>query len=120
MDDYLGVGLGAHSFMNGVRFSNETDLNKYIQNKGHDQRIWIYENTLKDHISEYIFTGLRKIKGIQMTDFEQKYGKSILYLFEKELSKLKEQKLINIDNGWLKLTEKGIDISNCVLADFIL
>lgn len=120
MDDYLGLGLGAHSFIEGERFGNETDLERYINNKGHEQRIFKYQNTFNDNVSEYMFTGLRKSEGISARDFEMRFRKSVYSIFNRELLKLQKEKLIDADGDRIRLTPKGIDISNYVLSEFIL
>lgn len=134
MADYLGFGLGAHSFLEGVRFSNVTDLKEYMNigrnlvSEDHrqisEQEVspyisWQHRNTKKESISEYLFTGLRKMQGIELSDFEQRFGNRLEGLYGDVLKKHLTAGLIEEEDSYLRFTEKGIDISNRVLADFI-
>jgi oxygen-independent coproporphyrinogen III oxidase len=136
MDEYLGLGLGAHSYINGWRFSNETDLVSYMD-LGHQltkqsnekQRnlhnspfvVWENENTRQDDISEYLFTGMRQIEGISLDHFQRKFGVPILEIYASEISKHIKAGLLKNDlsNGRLRFSDKGIDLSNSVLKDFV-
>jgi oxygen-independent coproporphyrinogen-3 oxidase len=115
-EDYLGLGLGAHSFVEGMRFSKITDLDRYIKNP---QVEWEHKNTREDNISEYMITGMRKMSGIDMEDFKIRFKMPLESLFGELLKKYQNDGLIDISDGWLCFTEKGIDISNKVLAEFV-
>lgn len=138
MGDYLGLGLGAHSFVKGIRFSNVTDLSRYIQvgmqNNGcgnkksdHDGTDspfleWCHINSNEENISEYMFTGLRRLAGIDMNDFEIRFGRRMEDVFSTNWRRIKkyidEGYLIEL-NGTLRLSIKGIDISNAILREFV-
>ncbi|MDD3168600.1 MAG: radical SAM family heme chaperone HemW [Eubacteriales bacterium] len=126
MEDYLGLGLGAHSFMDGIRFSNGTDLKGY-GNIGHVDAFptrdsfmqWEHRNTEEESISEYLFTGLRKIRGIDLADFSKRFGADLESVYGETLDKHLRSGLIQIESGRLRFTKKGIDLSNTVLADFV-
>ncbi len=118
MSDYLGIGLGAHSYIGQERFSNTKDLNRYEEST--QSRVeWRHKNSIDDEISEYIFTGMRKVKGISFKDYEMRFGESIFKRFEKQLNKLIKSGLIDSTSGGIKLSLKGIDISNYVLSEFV-
>ncbi len=119
MEDYLGLGLGAHSYMNGIRSSNTVELNRYKQSQFIE---WRHENTKNDDITEYIITGMRKRNGIDLEDFERRFQKPIEDYFPENWFKLENY----IAEGYLKkseknmhFTEKGIDISNTILTEFV-
>jgi len=122
MEDYLGIGLGAHSFLDGIRFSHTRDLASYCKGSRDD---WRYENTYKDNISEYIFTGMRKIGGIDLIDFESRFGKCLIEIYENERSVLDaldqyvREGYVQLEGGKMRFTSKGIDISNTILAEFV-
>ncbi len=122
MEEYLGIGLGAHSYLRNLRFSNERDLNKYIQNANNmeDNRIWIYQNKIKDDISEFIFTGLRKRKGICLNDFNERFKGSIEQFFPKEIDNLLSGNWIEIKENQMMLTDRGVDVSNSIMSKFII
>ncbi|MBE6036935.1 MAG: oxygen-independent coproporphyrinogen III oxidase [Clostridiales bacterium] len=117
MEEYLGLGLGAHSYLEGKRFSNTTDLEDYIANGG--GVVWTYENTEADNISEYLFTGLRKVAGISLSDFEARFGKKLTDVYGKEVEKHIAGGLLVQEGDMLHLTAKGLDVANTVLCDFV-
>lgn len=127
MEDYLGLGLGSHSFVEETRFCNTRDMQDYIQllTSGFDTASWVIEkhkNTVKDTQSEYIFTGLRKLSGIQLAYFKKRFGQELFeaYPQQKELiEKYVEQGYMVLNNNVLRFTLKGIDISNHILAEFV-
>lgn len=140
MEEYLGLGLGAHSFLEGTRFSNKTDLNEYISTGGlFDDRGYAaagtgglqmegeespfiaqrHRNTREDNISEYLFTGLRKIQGIELLDFKEKFGEELEAIHGEVLKKSLENGLMEITGGRLRFTNRGLDISNTVLKEFV-
>lgn len=117
MGDYLGLGLGAHSYLEGWRFRNQGDINTYINKIYRPKEI--YQNRREDDICEYIITGMRKIGGISLKDFENRYGVSFHHLYESIMGKHLNDGLLELDRDYLKFTAKGIDVSNKVLVDFV-
>ena len=63
--------------------------------------------------------GLRKINGVSIKEFKNKFGENPIYIFRKELEKLEKMKLIQIDGDEIKLTNKGIDLANIVWQEFV-
>lgn len=106
--DYKGYGLGAASLLGNVRFSNQTDLQEYLTGnfKGSEERLT--EQAIRE---EYFFLGLRKTEGVVPGIYREHY--------EKLMEKLQMQQLLAEKNGKMYLTEKGIDVSNYVLAQFL-
>jgi oxygen-independent coproporphyrinogen-3 oxidase len=134
MDEYLGLGLGAHSFLDGTRFSNETDLERYIradmrnngvpgQEGGGPFAVWSHHNSREDSISEFLFTGMRKTEGVSLKDFAARFGQPVEEIFSADWRRIqrfiKEGYLIRSGDN-MHFTEKGIDISNTILTEFIL
>ncbi len=122
MDEYIGIGAGAHSYFQGRRFSNETDLNKYIKNANDnlDNKVWEHQNTRNDEISEYIFTGLRKIQGIDLDDFTKRFNLNIYDCYKEQIHQFILGKWMVKKNNQLMLSNKGLDISNRIMSEFIL
>jgi oxygen-independent coproporphyrinogen-3 oxidase len=118
MDEFLGLGLNAHSYINKARSSNISNLQDYIKNAG-SFKIWEHKNDIEDEISEYIFTGMRKTKGISLNEFQTTFNLELESKFSDEIKKLTIEKLIISHNGFLRLTDKGINISNYVLSHFV-
>ena len=122
MDDYLGVGLGAHSYIDGVRFGNIRDLEKYIGLNLENPREFCRVNSAGDDMSEYMFTGLRMMKGIDLGDFESRFKKPLKDAYKGEwpaIERYIDGGFLILDGGRLKLSEKGIDISNRIMSEFV-
>ena len=145
--EYIGLGVAAHSYINGIRFSNTTNLPKYLKNekfeipnekeieelkKKIDKQNNEYKLPLKigiktiheiqneeDMQNEYMILGLRMLDGVKISEFKQKFVENPIYLFRKELEKLVDEKLIEIDLDNIKLTRKGLDLANIVWEEFI-
>ena len=133
LEPYLGLGLGAHSYFKGRRTGNETDLAIYLATAQADEEkscaedtdspfvVWSHQNTIPDDIAEYIFTGLRKTEGISASDFAKRFDLSLEERFANEIKGNMDKGLLIIDRDGdhIKLTPEGIDLSNCVMADFV-
>lgn len=121
--EYLGFGLNAHSYLKSMRYSNIDNLEEYIENveKGALEKNKIIHElqTVDECKKEYMLLGLRKIDGVNITDFKNKFVDNPLYLFRKELNKLVEENLLEIDDNNIKLTNKGIDLANLVWEEFV-
>lgn len=143
---YVGFGVAASSYVNGVRYSNTSDLEKYLSVKTSDIDIVegnitrsneieteigrgldgfenvrvIEENQNKfDMEKEFMILGLRKLDGVSISKFEEKFGENPIYLFRNELNKLVEEDLLEIDLDYIKLTSKGLDLANLVWEEFV-
>jgi oxygen-independent coproporphyrinogen-3 oxidase len=120
MDDYLGFGLGAHSYIGGRRFSNTEFLSDYVKADNADRMVsGYYNNTRGDEISEYIWLGLRRIKGIDLGDFSERFGVDFMSLYAEETENLISRKLLTRDGNNLRLTQLGLDLSNIVFREFV-
>lgn len=116
-EDYLGFGVSAHSFLNNKRFNNTNSLKEYINNKFIlDEEILI---TKDDAIEEYIFLGLRLTKGINIKSFNTEFGIDFFNLYGNKVDYLIKEGFLDYDNDNLKLTIKGIDVSNLVFSKIL-
>jgi oxygen-independent coproporphyrinogen-3 oxidase len=112
--EYIGAGAGAHSFIKGVRSRNVEDIHTYINqvNSGvipEEDKIYL---TLQDSFREWIFLGLRKTEGISIKR-AQNEGLDILPVCREMI----DNGHIEVRNGALRLTRKGIVISNTIIAN---
>ena len=120
-DEYIGVGASAASFIGGVRYKNDCSVEEYIQKINNNLKTAaIEERTREDAIFEYIFLALRKVNGLNIEDFQNKFGMDFERVYEKELAELKNLNLLFKQNNQIRLTEKGFKISNSVFEKFIL
>ena len=145
---YVGFGVAAHSYVNGVRYANTTDLKEYlnVDKSKKNGNVKSMENKIKnenkigkenekvgfknvriieeiqnklDMEKEFMMLGLRKLDGISISKFEQKFGENPIYLFRNELQKLVEEDLLEVDLDDIKLTSKGLDLANLVWEEFV-
>ena len=119
--NYLGIGLGASSLMDNVRYKNTDCMDIYLGSA--DKLEMIQEEkeqlSLTEQMEEFIFLGLRKTEGISVKGFEESFEKEIESCYEENLNRMKEAGLLVKENGKLRLTERGIDISNYVFAEIL-
>lgn len=122
LDEYIGVGSGSSSYLDNLRISNESNIEKYIEsiNDGKYGAQEQFENSIKDNMEEFMFMGLRKIKGISIENFQKKFNKNIYQVYGKIINKHKKLNLLEEKDGNIALTSKGIEISNFVMSDFII
>lgn len=121
VEEYAGFGLAAHSYAEGVRYHNTGDLAAYLAAKGRTALLRQDKEVLSEEekIEEFLFLGLRKTAGISLTTFEEKFHAPLNQFFSRELSYLMEEKLLVMEQDRLRLTPKGMDVSNFVFEKFI-
>jgi oxygen-independent coproporphyrinogen-3 oxidase len=120
---YLGFGVAAHSYFDGIRYSNISDVNRYIDNYEQGDSVYnivFHEKQSKEQMmKEYMLLGLRKIDGVRISEFIEKFVDNPLYIFRNQLNKLVEQNLIEVLEDSIVLTDKGLDLANLVWMEFI-
>ena len=116
---YVGFGLAAHSYINGIRYSNTCDIEEYLNKKSKDIKIIHEKQSIEDMKKEYMLLGLRKIDGVNISKFKEKFGDNPIYLFRKELQKLVDEELLIVDLDDIRLTNKGLDFANLVWEEFV-
>ena len=121
-DEYLGLGSASTSFIDCKRIKNIENVKDYIDkiNSGEDVIDDIYVNKLEDSMEEFVFMGLRMIEGINVNEFNKRFGVTIEGIYKEVIDKNINKKLLVLENDRLRLTEKGIELSNSVMSDFIL
>ncbi len=119
--EYLGMGVAAHSYFNKTRYSNIETIEEYIRNINEGKNTKTIHEIQKetDEQKEYILLGLRKIGGVSISKFKEKFIQNPIYIFRKELNKLVEEELVEIDIDSIKLTNKGLDFANLVWKEFV-
>ncbi|KXZ40092.1 oxygen-independent coproporphyrinogen-3 oxidase [Alkalithermobacter thermoalcaliphilus JW-YL-7 = DSM 7308] len=119
--EYIGLGPSAHSYLNGIRFSNFACLDRYCKelekgNKPIQEKIKLTE---KEKLEETIFMGLRMNEGIDMEKINKKFGIDFIKIYGETINKLIEKGYIKLNNNNISLTDKGIDLSNKVFIEFL-
>lgn len=115
-EEYLGFGVAAHSYNNRIRYSNTNSIEEYIKGSN---KIIHEEQTLEDMQKEYMLLGLRKIEGINIQKFKNKFVQNPIFIFKEQLNKLVNEELIIVDGNEIKLTNKGLDLANIVWEEFV-
>lgn len=123
-DEYIGFGVAAYSYVDKKRLANIKKLQQYIDNIENDdfqKNVIIEEDeqTFENQAKEYMMIGLRKIQGVSISKFEQKFQINPLFYFRFEISKLEEDGLLEVDLDNIKLTKKGLDFANVVFEEFV-
>lgn len=122
--DYIGLGLGASSMFDGARFTNLRDIEIYKEagKKTQLPTDWETVRQLTDErkIEEFMFLGLRMMRGVSRKEFERRFKRSMDEVYGEVIAKYIGLGLLEEADGWVRLTKKGIDVSNQVLAEFLL
>ncbi|WP_373898905.1 radical SAM family heme chaperone HemW [Haloimpatiens sp. FM7315] len=122
LEDYIGCGSSAHSYVKGSRYRNEIDINEYIlkiKEKG-NAKVEEKINTRKNNMEEFMFLGLRKNKGISKEDFYRKFKLDIYSVYGNTIEKYKKLNFIVDKGDNIYLTQSGLQVSNNIMSDFLL
>lgn len=147
-ENYLGVGIGAASLIEEVRYSNMTDIYEYMERAAGLENelsldfkrmessteeiteetkklyspLWASEEPIdrKSAMEEFMFLGLRMNEGVTREAFQNKFQVPIDGIYGEVIQKLKEEELLETIGGRIRLTDKGADLSNYALAEFLL
>ena len=119
-DEYLGFGLSAASFMSETRFKNTDDIKVYLDNSDNKNVYTEFDVLNKDEqMSEYMILGLRMNEGVNLSDFEKTFGKSVFDVYGDKITLHIKEELLEKKDNHLFLTEKGRDLANYVWSDFL-
>jgi oxygen-independent coproporphyrinogen-3 oxidase len=141
-ENYLGIGLGAASLVDNVRYSNDRRLYDYMEGtqnireksfrefetEQEPEELWIGTNlhesaipvSRKARMEEFMFLGLRMNRGVSRMDFEQNFGIPIEAIYREPIEKLKQEGLLTAREGRIMLTDKGMDLCNYAVSNFLL
>lgn len=122
MKDWIGVGSAASSYIEGTRITNVYEIEEYIKRSENNQNLAIEENknSENENIEEFMFMGLRMIKGIDEDEFLRRFKKPVSDFYAEIIERYIKQDLLVKENKRLFLSEKGIEYSNKVMSDFLL
>lgn len=120
-EKYIGFGVNASSFFNLKRYRNTSNMDKYIDGIKNNKNI-VVETEELDKLSlmkEYIILKLRLSKGVEISEFKQKFGTDIFDIFNTEFNSLKKDNLVNITSKNISLTNRGEEVANIVWEMFV-
>jgi oxygen-independent coproporphyrinogen-3 oxidase len=124
--DYLGIGAGAHSYKLGksphwgYRWRNERNPGRYMSKIEESHRAVAEEEItdLRKAAAEFVFMGLRMMRGISVAEFARRFGIS-LEDFYPQVDDLKREGLLQQCDGRLRLTRRGLLLANSVFLGFV-
>lgn len=120
--NYLGLGLGAASLMENVRFSNTKSIEEYLKVNFIKSDSAVVERTelnVSEQMEEFMFLGLRMMCGVSAEEFKRKFSKTIEQVYGRVLDKqLKDGFIKKTQDGYC-LTDYGIDVSNYVMSEYL-
>ena len=124
---YLGLGLGVSSYLEGCRFHNTSDFQSYVSAHLDDEaefcqalRQDMEQLSVKSKMEEFMFLGLRLTRGVSVEGFITRFGQSIRNVYGGVIDKLEREGLLEHKNGYYRLTERGLDLSNYAMSLFLL
>lgn len=120
-EKYIGFGVNASSFFNLKRYKNTSNIDKYIDGIKNNKNI-VVETEELDKLSlmkEYIILKLRLPKGVDISEFKQRFGTDIFDIFNTEFNSLKKDNLVNITSKNISLTNRGEEVANIVWEMFV-
>lgn len=139
--NYIGFGIGSASLFQEHRWKNQTDIKSYVnyfepknpaepdrqeEPESGAMRCEMQELSVEEQMEEFMFLGLRMMKGVSEQEFYQHFHRTFAQTFPgivekyERLGLLTREKIGNTDFSVVKLTSHGIDVSNVVMADFLL
>ena len=123
-EDYIGLGIGAASYMNGVRMKNICDINDYINiermpssSEDNNETEML---TKEDMMAEFVFLGLRMVAGVSVKEFENEFHEDFNKVYGDITKKHIDDGLLIQSGDNIRLTELGMDVSNTVMSSYIL
>lgn len=115
-DEYIGIGVAAHSYIDGVRYYNTSVLEDYINGVtviGKD----ILSNS--DKQGEFMMLGLRKTEGVNKKEFNKRFNCMPEDIWGESITKFITSGFMRENDGYYALTEKGTDVSNSIMCEFL-
>lgn len=135
--NYLGVGLGASSYLKldtpywkpdkeesdcfGIRFKNETKLTHYLKQpyKPILEREEVTKISKQEAMEEFMFLGLRMMKGVNMSEFYEKFQVELEEVYGEVIQKFVDMGFLEKEEDNIRFTKQGIDVSNSILCEFL-
>lgn len=143
-EEYLGLGLNAASLTDEIRRKNTAELETYLEafstgekaealicrplpkegdlSEGEGRPVIqeIHRLSHKEQMEEFMFLGLRLTEGISKQTFFDCFGQDFDFTYGQVVEELKTKGLLKTEEDRVFLTERGVDVSNAVLSEFLL
>lgn len=112
---YYAFGVGAHRYVDGVRSANSKSFNKYM--RGEDGTAESVDAS--GQVLEALMLALRMVRGLDLKDFEERYGVNLLKSREKELTLLTGEGLLALSDGRLSIPSRAMPVMNSIISRLI-
>lgn len=119
--EYLGIGAGSSSLIGETRFNHIRDRKEYVEMIRRGEAVDTEQEFLstESQMEEFMYLGLRKTEGISRAAFQDYFQKSLDEIYGMIIEKLSDENLLECDGDRVRLSHRGMDVSNCVLAEFL-
>lgn len=113
-DEYYGFGLSSHGYVNSIRYENTKNFNKYLK---HDYRLNELLVSIQEEMENELILGLRKLKGISISDFEKRFNKDIFEVFK--ITEAIEKGYLVKEKDNIYIPEEKLYVMNEILNNII-
>ncbi|MBI4334347.1 MAG: radical SAM family heme chaperone HemW [Chloroflexi bacterium] len=120
-EPYLGIGVAAHSYVDGRRLANTSDIAEYITAMAQGRTAIVQDEEIGPDLdlSETVILGLRLVEGIKYTDLWRRFGIDSLRRYRRQVRELLQAGLLESDGTFLRLTRRGRLLGNEVFWRFL-
>lgn len=119
-ENYVGFGLGASSMVENVRWSNVRTFSDYYSLPAGEKKENVHTLSVEEQMEEMMYLGLRMMEGVSGEKFAKTFGCSMEKIYGEVIQRHRALGLLEKNGDRLRLTDRGIDVSNYVMADFLL
>ncbi|MCI6960498.1 MAG: radical SAM family heme chaperone HemW [Clostridiales bacterium] len=124
--EYIGLGLNSSSALRSksgelIRFKNCESIDNYISeiNCGRLPRENVESIGRENEMFEWIMLGLRKIEGVELRRFNARFGADVCEVYREAVNKLENMGWLTVDQRFMRLTDRGLDMQNSALMEFM-
>ena len=119
--DYLGLGVSAHSFLEGYRFNNTPRLDQYIEMVNNKQLPVVQKDYIRDseRRTEFIMLSLRLATGLNLEKFRKRFKEDLLKTRANQIQALIKGGYIFIEDGFLKIAPQHFYVSNRIILELL-
>ncbi|MDD5908763.1 MAG: radical SAM family heme chaperone HemW [Clostridiales bacterium] len=124
--EYIGLGLNSSSALRSksgelIRFKNCESIDNYISeiNCGRLPRENVESIGRENEMFEWIMLGLRKIEGVELGRFKARFGADVCEVYREAVNKLENMGWLTVNQRFMRLTDRGLDMQNSALMEFM-
>lgn len=114
--EYLGLGCAAHSLFAGERFENPRDLEAYL---GGARKCNVEVLSAQDAMEETLMLSTRMLRGMDLKAYRRDFGVDFEIAHARAVERMRRMKLIEIEDGFLRLTRSGLEVQNAVVLELL-